>query len=233
MTFLMSKKAIDQMEILYEDNHLIVVNKPFGMPSQGDNTGDVHVFDWVKQYIKEKYNKPGNVYAALLHRLDRPTGGVLALAKTSKAATRVTNDFKNRKVKKVYFAVTEGIPPQREGTLVHYLKQLPNKNIIRAYRKEIEGGKIARLAYKTIRQQGGKALVEIHPETGRKHQIRVQLASMGCVIKGDVKYGATSFNPDKSICLFAKKLTLIHPTTKEPLEIEAPWPPQAYWQELL
>lgn len=233
MTSRTNLKAIEEMDILFEDNHLIVVNKPFGMPSQGDATGDEHVSDWVKAYIKEKYHKPGNVYVALLHRLDRPTGGVIALAKTSKAATRISNDFKTRKVQKVYFAITENVPSPSEGTLVHYLKQLPNKNIIRAYRKEISGGKVARLTYKTIRQKGGKALVEVHPETGRKHQIRVQLASIGCGIKGDVKYGETTFNPDKSICLFAKKLTLIHPTLKTPLEIEAPWPSQAFWQDLL
>lgn len=221
------------MDILYEDNHLIVVNKPFGMPSQGDATGDDHVFDWVKRYIKVTYNKPGNVYAALLHRLDRPTGGVLALAKTSKAATRVSKDFQQRKVKKVYFAITEKAPEQSEGTLVHYLKKLPDKNIMRAYRKEVHGSKIAKLTYKTIRQKNGKALIEIHPETGRRHQIRVQLASMGCTIQGDVKYGKTQFNPDKSICLLAKKLILNHPIKKEPLIIEAPWPKASYWQDLL
>lgn len=221
------------MDILYEDNHLIVVNKPFGMPSQGDATGDEHVFDWVKQYIKVTYNKPGNVYAALLHRLDRPTGGVIALAKTSKAATRVSKDFQQRKVKKVYFAITEKAPVQAEGTLVHYLKKLPDKNIMRAYRKEVQGSKIARLTYKTIRKRKGKALIEVHPETGRRHQIRVQLASMGCTIQGDVKYGETPFNPDKSICLFAKKLILTHPIKKEPLIIEAPWPKASYWQDLL
>lgn len=221
------------MEILYEDNHLIVVNKPFGMPSQGDDTGDDHVFDWVKRYIKETYDKPGNVYAALLHRLDRPTGGVLALAKTSKAATRISKDFKARKVEKVYFAITEKVPNPTERTLVHYLKKLPDRNLVRAYQKEVPEGKIARLTYQVIRHKAGKALVEVHPETGRKHQIRVQLSSIGCPIKGDVKYGAPSFNPDKSICLFAKKLTLMHPVQKVPLVIEAPWPSQAFWQDLL
>jgi 23S rRNA pseudouridine1911/1915/1917 synthase len=218
------------MEIIYEDNHLIVVNKPFGMPSQGDETGDDNVFEWVKRYIKEKYQKPGRVYAALLHRLDRPTGGLLALARTSKAAERVSRQFQQRKVEKVYYAITERIPEPREGDLRHFLRKLPGKNIMRAYQHEIQGAKEARLHYQLIRTHGEKALLEVHPYTGRRHQIRVQLARIGCTIQGDVKYGKTAFNPDKSICLFAKQLTFIHPTRRHPMTFEAPWPQNELWR---
>ncbi len=201
------------------------------MLSQGDETGDDSVFEWVKRYIKEAYDKPGNVYAALLHRLDRPTGGVLALAKTSKAATRISKDFQQRKVKKVYYAITQNVPTPPERELVHYLKKIQDRNIIKAYQKEVPESKIARLTYKVVHHHAGKALVEVRPETGRKHQIRVQLSSIGCPIKGDMKYGDSAFNPDKSICLFAHKLTLIHPVQKVPMDFVAPWPSQAIWQE--
>ncbi|MEZ4687478.1 MAG: RNA pseudouridine synthase [Bacteroidia bacterium] len=177
--------------ILFEDNHLIVVNKPFGMPSQGDETGDQNVFDWVKDYIRDTYNKPGNVYAALLHRLDRPTGGILALAKTSKAAARISKDFQARKVHKTYYAITEQVPEVASGTLEHYMRRLEGKNIMRAYDKQVHSSKIARLHYRVLREKGGRALIEVKPETGRKHQIRVQLSTIRCTIVGDVKYGKT------------------------------------------
>ena len=218
-------------EILFEDNHLIVVNKPFGMPSQGDDSGDLNVFDWVKEYIRETYNKPGNVYAALLHRLDRPTGGVLALAKTSKAAARVSKDFQARKVQKTYYAITERIPEQPSGTLEHYMRRLDGKNIMRAYDKQVHSSKIARLHYRVLKEKGGRALIEVKPETGRKHQIRVQLSTLRCTIVGDVKYGKTNFMPDKSICLLAGKLAFQHPVKKEPMEFVAPWPETAPWTE--
>ena len=201
------------------------------MPSQGDESGDESVFDWVKAYIKDTYQKPGNVYVGLLHRLDRPTGGVLALAKTSKAAERISKQFQQRKVEKVYVAITEQTPSPRSDELVHYLKKLAGKNIMRAYRKEIHASKVARLSYQVLQTKGERALVEIHPETGRRHQIRVQLASIGCVIKGDVKYGKSTFNPDKSICLLAKKLTLEHPTLKKMMTFEAPMPETGIWKE--
>lgn len=216
-------------EILYEDNHLIVVNKPFGMPSQGDITGDLNVFDWTKQYIKEKYNKPGEVYAALLHRLDRPTGGIISLARTSKAAVRVSKAFQQRKVQKTYYAIVEQAPHAQSGTLIHFLKQLPDKNIMRAYNKEVNGSKRAELSYRVLQKKDGRTLIEVKPLTGRKHQIRVQLASMGCTIVGDVKYGETSFNPDKSICLLAGKLAFEHPVKKSPMEFVAPWPETEPW----
>ena len=172
------------MEILYEDNHLIAVNKPFGMPSQGDITGDQSVFDWVKEYIREKYQKPGNVYLALLHRLDRPAGGVLLLGKTSKAAARVSQQFQDRVPQKIYYAITERIPDDVAGELRHHVKKLPGKNIMRAYRKPIHGTKPAHLKYKIIQKKGKRALLSVQLYTGRRHQIRVQLAAMGCVIRG-------------------------------------------------
>jgi len=157
------------------------------MPSQGDDTGDLNVFDWAKEYIKVTYNKPGNIYVALLHRLDRPTGGILMLGKTSKAAARLSQDFQENKIQKTYYAITERTPTNAEGELFHYLAKLPDKNITRAYDKQVFGAKPARLTYKLLKTQGDGALIEVHPHTGRQHQIRVQLASMGCVICGDVK----------------------------------------------
>lgn len=217
------------MQILYEDNHLIAVNKPFGMPSQGDITGDESVFDWVKSYIAKTYNKPGNVYLALIHRLDRPAGGVILLAKTSKAAGRVSKQFQEKQTQKSYLAITEQIPQPVANTLEHYVKKLPGKNIVRAYQKEIHASKFARLHYQVLGNVGRRALVSVKLETGRRHQIRVQLASINCTIQGDVKYGKSDFNPDKSICLLAHQLTLTHPTLKTPLTITAYPPANALW----
>jgi len=211
------------MEIIYEDNHLIVISKPFCMPSQGDISGDESVVDWVKQYIKVTYNKPGNVYLALLHRLDRPVGGVMVLAKTSKAAARMSKQFQKKQIEKVYHAVVLGNPHPQSGELVHYLRKIPGKNITRAYKKEVADSKLARLSYTVLRKGRNKrSLVEVLPITGRQHQIRVQLAKIGCSIVGDVKYGAARFLPDKSIALFAKRITFRHPTTREWTTFEAP-----------
>ncbi|MDX2249802.1 MAG: RluA family pseudouridine synthase [Bacteroidia bacterium] len=218
------------MEIIFEDNHLIAVNKPFGMPSQEDETGDESVFDWVKNYIREKYQKPGNVYAALLHRLDRPTGGILLLAKTSKAAARVSQDFQQRKIRKTYYAITESIPEIPTGTLKHYLKKLEDKNIMRAYVKPVHHSQEAELHYRVLKTVGNRALIEVNPLTGRRHQIRVQLASIGCTIVGDVKYGKTEFNPDKSIALVAGKLSLSHPVLKQPLDLKIELPDNDLWR---
>ena len=218
------------MDILFEDNHLIIVNKPFCMPSQEDETGDVSVFDWVKEYIREKYNKPGNVYVGLLHRLDRPAGGLLVLTKTSKAAERMSKQFQQRKVEKTYYAITEAIPSPPEGELRHFLKKIPDKNIMRAYQKEVPDSQPAHLAYRVLKTHAGRALVEVELYTGRRHQIRVQLASIGCVIRGDVKYGQTTFNPDQSICLFARSLRFEHPTTREMLTFTLEMPQNSIWQ---
>ena len=219
------------MDILYEDNHLIAVNKPFTMPSQGDESKDQSVFDWVKEYIKVTYQKPGNVYAGLLHRLDRPTGGVLLLAKTSKAASRVSKQFQERQVKKTYLAISEKPPLAEEGQLEHYMRKIGGKNIMKTFNKEVAHSKKAILSYRSLQVVNNCALIEIYPHTGRRHQIRAQLASIGCTIKGDVKYGKTNFNPDKSICLFASQLSLTHPTLKKELLIQAPYPKGLYWDD--
>ncbi len=216
-------------DIIYEDNHLIVVNKPFGMPSQGDNTGDESVFDWVKNYIKVTYQKTGNVYTALLHRLDRPTGGLLVLGKTSKAAARMSKQFQDKKVKKTYWAITERVPQPETQRLQHYLKKLKGKNIMRAYHKNIHGSKEAILTYNVLEIRGKQALVEVDIQTGRRHQIRVQLASIGCTIKGDVKYGKTTFNFDRSIALLAQKISFEHPTLKKQMTFEVQPPDNEVW----
>lgn len=200
------------------------------MPSQGDSTGDESVFDWVKNYIKVTYNKPGNVYTALIHRLDRPTGGILVLGKTSKAATRLSTQFQEKKVQKIYYAITEQIPAQATGVLKHHLKKLPGKNIMRAYNKPVHGTKPAELSYKILKTKGKRALLEVHPKTGRRHQIRVQLSTMKCVIQGDVKYGKSTFNFNKSIALLAKRISFIHPTLKKQVSFEVGLPDNEIWQ---
>ncbi|MEL6695006.1 MAG: RNA pseudouridine synthase [Bacteroidota bacterium] len=219
--------------VLFEDNHLLIINKPVGMPSQGDETGDLNAFDWAKEYVREKYNKPGNVYMGLVHRLDRPASGVLVLAKTSKAAARLSKQFQDKKPQKIYWVLTERIPDQPHGELKHFLKKLPNKNIMRAYNKEVHASKQAHLEYRVLQTAGKRALLEVQLHTGRRHQIRVQLASMGCTIVGDVKYGKTAFNPDKSICLLAREITLAHPTLKTPVRVTAPMPEVHAWKDFI
>ncbi len=208
-------------EILFEDNHLLAVNKPAGLLVQGDDTGDRTLLDLAKDYIKEKYNKPGNVYIGLPHRLDRPVSGVVLLAKTSKALERLNKIFKTREVEKVYWALVENRPNEVEGRLTHYLVKNAKLNITRAYTTERSDSKFADLSYSLLREAGGKFLLEVKPVTGRPHQIRVQLASMGCSIVGDLKYGSPKPLKDASICLHARSLQLVHPVTKEPISIEA------------
>lgn len=202
------------------------------MPSQGDDTGDLNVFDWAKEYIRITYNKPGNVYVALLHRLDRPTGGILMVGKTSKAAARLSEDFQQNEIQKTYYAITEKAPTPTEGELFHYLAKLPDKskNIVRAYDKQVFGAKPAKLTYQLLQTHNGKSLVEVQPHTGRQHQIRVQLASIGCVICGDVKYGKTNFLADKSIALLAKKIEFMHPVKKEKMTLEIALPKKGIWE---
>lgn len=199
------------------------------MPSQPDITKDESAVDWVSSYIRTTYNKPGNVYLGLLHRIDRPVGGALLLAKTSKAAIRLSEQFQTRKVKKTYLAITEHIPSPESGKLVHYIRKLPNKNIVKAYQKEVDNSKQAILQYKVIQTLQERALIEIQPLTGRKHQIRVQLADIGCVICGDVKYGNTPFLGDKSIALLAYSLEITHPTKKERLILTVDLPDSSIW----
>ncbi len=213
-----------EFQILYEDNHIIAVNKPFGVLSQGDMNNEPSMIEFVKQYIQEKYNKPGAVYLALLHRLDRPVGGVLLMAKTSKAAGRLSEDFKNRKIQKTYYAVCEKAPENQSGTLIHYLKKTQDKNIVRGYDKPVTGAQEAILDYELLKVDENKSLIKVNPLTGRSHQIRVQLSKIGCTIVGDVKYGKSDFLPDQSIALYSHSITFEHPTKKEIMTITAPYP---------
>ncbi|MCE3007444.1 MAG: RluA family pseudouridine synthase [Bacteroidetes bacterium] len=216
--------------ILYEDNHLLAVCKPGGMLSQGDESGDKSVFDWARDYLKTTYHKPGEVYLALLHRLDRPVGGVQLLAKTGKAAARLSKDWQAHQVQKTYWAVVHGVPPETTGTLTHWLRKLPDKNIVRAYKNPGQGAKEAVLNYRLLARVGDHSLLEVVPRTGRQHQIRVQLAAMGCPIVGDVKYGKSDFLPDRSIALWSRQLRITHPTLKEVRTFTAEPPALAVWR---
>jgi len=227
------------LDIIYEDNHLIVINKKSGDIVQGDKTGDTPLSDIVKHYIKTKYNKPGDVYLGTVHRLDRPTTGIVLFAKTSKALTRMNKMFANKtlllngEIKKTYWAVTEQKPSQSTGTLIDFLKKNEKQNKSYPYQKEIPGSKRAELSY-TLSGSGDKYhFMSISLKTGRHHQIRVQLAKIGCVIKGDLKYGAKRSNKDGSIHLHARQLEFIHPVKKELLKIVAPPPKDALWTAFL
>ena len=218
-------------DILFEDNHLVAVNKPAGELVQGDNTGDTSVFELVKQYIKEKYNKPGEVYLGLVHRLDRPVSGVLLFARTSKAAARLQKVFQQREVEKVYRAVVEGRPSQVEGNLTHYLVRNRKKNRSNAFSDERPESQKAVLEYNTLAYLKPYSLLEIQLHTGRHHQIRAQLAAIGCPIVGDLKYGSKTETDGRSICLHAMRLSLIHPVRKEPLTLESLPPKGPYWNQ--
>ena len=219
-----------EIEVLYEDNHLIVVNKKASDIVQGDKTGDVTMPDTIKEFLKEKYNKPGNVFCGVVHRLDRPTSGAVVFAKTSKALTRLNEQFRDKSTKKTYWAVVEQEPKEKSGTLVHYLKKNEKQNKSYASLTETPGSKKASLEYKLIAKSDKYFLLEIELHTGRHHQIRVQLSTIGCIIKGDVKYGARRSNTDGSIHLHARFLDINHPTTKELIKITAPVPNESLWQ---
>ena len=219
------------MNVLYEDNHIIVVNKQSGEIVQGDKTGDTPLSDIVKTYLKEKYNKPGNVFLGVVHRLDRPVSGVVLFAKTSKALPRLNKLFaEHEKVKKTYWAIVGNKPPQESGTLTHWLTRNEKTNTAKAYDREVPNSKKAILDYRLIAASQRYFLLEIQLHTGRHHQIRCQLAKMGFPIKGDLKYGAPRSNPDGSICLHARHLELEHPVTHKILSITAPVPQDALWQ---
>ena len=217
------------MDIVYEDNHLIIVNKSAGELSQSDYTKDLSLVDKVKNYIKTKYKKPGNVYLGLVNRLDRPTSGLVIFSKTSKSLARMNKLLKERKIKKIYHAVTEKSPNPKKGTLINFLKknQIKNKSFI-VNENELKSKK-AILHYTLIKKLKKFFLIEVMLETGRHHQIRSQLANIGCVIKGDVKYGAKRANKDKSICLHAKNIEFIHPITKAKISLDANPPKSNIW----
>lgn len=210
------------MEILFEDNHLIIVNKRSGEISQGDKTGDKTLSDKIKGYIKKKYNKPGEVYLGTAHRLDRPVSGAIIFAKTSKALTRLNSMFQEKKIQKTYWALSIDKPFPSEGKLVHYLTKDQKKNKSTTHHKEVKNSKFSELDYQFVKNMGNNYLIEVRPKTGRPHQIRVQLAAIGAIIKGDLKYGAILPNKDKSICLHARQLNFIHPVSKEQIEVTAP-----------
>ena len=215
--------------ILYEDNHLIVVNKLPGELVQGDETGDRTLADDVKEYLRVKYSKPGNVYLGIPHRLDRPTSGIVVYAKTEKALIRLNEAFRGSGVRKTYWAVVDKMPRKPESTLIHYIVRNSANNKSVAYPKEIKGSKIARLDYKLIGTSDKYYLLEIALHTGRHHQIRAQLAAIGLHIKGDLKYGFPRSNPDGGIHLHARKIVFIHPVQKEEVTIVAPPPHDPVW----
>lgn len=217
---------LTENQILFEDNHIIIINKKAGQLVQGDKTGDISLLDEVKSYIKQKYSKPGNVFAGLVHRIDRPTSGIVIFAKTSKALTRLTEMIKKREIKKTYWAVVKKNEIPKTQRLIHYLKknEKNNKAIIFNSSSAQSGSKEAILTYKIIKKSDHYLLLEIDLETGRHHQIRAQLSAIKCPIKGDLKYGADRSNSDGSIHLLARKIEFIHPIKKEKIVLKAPVP---------
>ncbi|GHT49948.1 RNA pseudouridine synthase [Bacteroidia bacterium] len=214
------------MQVIYEDNHLIAVNKTCSEIVQGDKTGDSPLSETVQQWLKEKYNKPGNVFIGVTHRLDRPVSGLVLFAKTSKALTRMNEMFREGKIKKTYWAIVKNRPSQDEGEWVHYLVRNEKQNKSYAYDTEKPGSKKAVLSYQLIARSDRYFLLEIDLKTGRHHQIRCQLAKMGCPVKGDLKYGFDRSNPDGGISLHARRVRFIHPVSLEEMEIIAPLPEQ-------
>ncbi len=220
------------MTVLYEDNHIIIVNKTTSEIVQGDKTGDKPLSETVKEWLKDKYNKPGNVFCGVTHRLDRPVSGIVVFAKTSKALSRMNEMFKSKEVKKTYWAIVKNMPKHAEGTLRHYLLKNEKQNKSYAHETEKAGSKLAILHYKLIAHSDKYNLLEVDLETGRHHQIRVQLSNMGCPIKGDLKYGADRSNPDGGISLHARHISFIHPVSKELIEVTAPLPDDNLWRAL-
>lgn len=219
-----------KINILYEDNHIIAVNKPCGVLVQGDKTGDEALDSMVKSYIKSAYDKPGDVFLGVVHRIDRPVSGVVIFARTSKALKRLNKAFQDREIRKVYWAAVIERLPVENDRLVHYLRKNQEKNMSRAFDHEAKHTKYCELTYKTLAASESYTLVEVYPKTGRHHQIRVQLAKIGCPIKGDLKYGAKRSNPDAGIHLHARKLEFEHPVKKGPMKIVAPLPKDTLWQ---
>lgn len=220
------------MTVIYEDNHIIIVNKTCSEIVQGDKTGDKPLSEIVKEWLKAKYNKPGNVFCGVTHRLDRPTSGIVVFAKTSKALSRLNEMFKTKEIKKTYWAIVKNMPKAPEGTLKNYLVRNEKQNKSYAYDMEKPNSKQAILHYKLIAQSDKYKLLEIDLETGRHHQIRCQLAKIGCPIKGDLKYGFDRSNPDGGISLHARKISFIHPVSKELIEVIAPTPDDNLWKAM-
>ncbi len=222
----------NNLQVLHEDNHIIVVNKRVGDIVQGDKTGDKPLSEVVKEYIKVKYNKPGEVYLGVVHRLDRPTTGIVVFARTSKALTRLNDLFKNRETQKTYWAIVKNKPSKTEDRLIHFIKRNEKNNTSKAHLKEVPDSKMASLDYSVFKELTNYFALEINLHTGRHHQIRAQLAAIGSPIKGDLKYGFDRSNPHGGIHLHARKLVFIHPVTKEEIKIIAPVPNEVIWNAL-
>jgi len=218
------------MEVVYEDNHIIIINKAPGEIVQGDRTGDEPLVETLKKWIKEKYAKLGNVFCGVTHRLDRPVGGLVIFAKTSKALSRMNEMFRNGEVKKTYWAITKNMPPKVEDTLVHYITTVEKNNKSYASLQEKKGSQKAVLMYKLIGSSDRYNLIEVNLLTGRKHQIRVQMSAIGCPIKGDLKYGAERSNSDGSISLLARRVEFRHPVSGVKIDVTAPVPADNLWQ---
>ncbi len=218
------------LDIIYEDNHLIAINKKAGDIVQADKTGDAPLSEQLKNYIKKKYNKPGNVFLGVIHRIDRPTSGVVVFAKTSKSLSRMNLLFRNNQIKKTYWAIVSKAPPKESEILENYL--IKNNKLNKSFVSEEENAKKGVLKYKLVKSTKNFFLLKITPKTGRHHQIRVQLSNIGCIIKGDLKYGAKRSNKDKSICLHAKNIEFLHPVKKQKIIINATLPNSDIWQEI-
>ena len=231
MSKILSNKS--NLQVLYEDNHIIIVNKRAGDIVQGDKTGDKPLSEVVKEYIKDKYNKPGNVYLGVVHRLDRPTTGLVIFAKTSKVLPRLNKLFLSKDIKKTYWTIVKNEPSKTEDTLINWLKKNPKNNKSTAYTKEVKDSKKAILHYKLLKKLDNYYLLEINLETGRHHQIRSQLSNIGCAIKGDLKYGFDRSNKDAGIHLHARYIEFIHPVKNELITISAPLPKDAIWDACL
>lgn len=224
-------QEITDKDIIYEDNHLIAVNKRAGDIVQVDETGDESLDEKVKKYIAKKYNKPNGAFLGVVHRLDRPVSGLILFAKTSKGLDRMNNLFKRREIQKTYYAVVRKRPEPTEGKLVHWLLKNPQKNVTKAYDQEVPGSQRSELSYKLVGEVDGYYLLEVNPITGRPHQIRVQLSTLGCPIVGDNKYGYPRGSLKNSISLHARRLRFIHPIKNEPVEIVAELPKDGFWEK--
>lgn len=221
------------MKVIYEDNHIIVVNKESGEIVQGDKTGDAPLSDYVKDYIKEKYAKPGNVFLGVTHRLDRPVSGLVIFARTSKALSRLNDMFRKGEVHKTYWAIVKNKPKAAEGRLTHWIVRNEKQNKSYAYDHEVKDSKKAMLDYRLLASGDNYHILEVQLLTGRHHQIRCQLAAMGCPIRGDLKYGAPRSNPDGSISLLSRHVEFVHPVSKQAIRLDAPLPSDVLWQKIL